>query len=152
MRAYDGVERRSGVDRRRNPLPFWQQLSYGGQRSASRRAEDRQRILAFDRYRPSLLASILLVLGLSLLDALLTLILLSRGARELNPVMNYYLSHGPEVFLAVKYGLTALSVLIIVLLHNVLSSHRRPSTGTLLHLFATGFGGVVIWQFYLLSV
>ena len=88
--------------------------------SAVRRTEDRQRIVALDRYQPSLFAGIMLVLCLSLLDAMLTLILIAQGARELNPVMQFYLSHGPQVFLLVKYGLTAFSVIIIVLLKESL--------------------------------
>ena len=149
MAAYTGIEKRSGRDRRTTNLPMLKRLLSKGRRTSSRRAEDRRRIVAFDRYSPSLLPSVIMVLGLSLLDALLTLILLSQGAKELNPVMDYYLGHGPEVFLTVKYGLTALSVFIIVLLKNVLSGPYRLGTGTLLHLFAAGFGSAVVWQCYL---
>ena len=117
-----------------------------------RRAEDRQRVVALDRYQPSLFIGIMIVLCLSLLDALLTLILIAQGARELNPVMRYYLSHGPHVFLLAKYGLTAFSVLIIVLLKESLITRYRLSTGMLLHVFAAFFGSVVIWEFYLLSI
>ena len=94
----------------------------------------------------------MIVLSLSLLDALLTLILLSQGAKELNPVMQYYLSHGPQVFLLVKYALTAFSVLIILLLKDVLITRYRIGTGMLLHVFSAFFGCVVIWEFYLLSM
>lgn len=152
MTAYTGVERRSGKDRRNKNLPLLKRLFSKGRRISSRRVEDRRRIVAFDSYSPSLLVSVILVLSLSLIDAMLTLILLSQGAKELNPVMDYYLGHGPEVFLTVKYGLTAFSVFIIVLLKNVLSTPYRLNTGTLLHLFAAGFGSVVIWQCYLLSI
>jgi hypothetical protein len=152
MKAYNGVERRSGKDRRQNRLPLLRRLFFKGQRVSSRRTEDRRRIVAFDRYNTSLLISVVIVLGLSLLDAMLTLTLLSKGAKELNPVMDYYLSHGPGVFLTVKYGLTALSVSIIVLLKNVLSNGCRLGTSTLLHLFAAGFGSAVIWQCYLLAI
>ena len=94
----------------------------------------------------------MIILSLSLLDGLLTLILIAEGARELNPVMQYYLSHGPEVFLLIKYGLTALSVLIIVLVKETLITRYRIGTGILLHVFAAFFGSVVIWEFYLLSL
>ena len=58
-----------------------------------RRAEDRNRIAIFDRYKPPLLIGMMIVLSLSILDAILTLTLLSQDAKELNPVMRYYLSH-----------------------------------------------------------
>lgn len=152
MAEYLGVERRSGQERRKQPFSIIKKQIFKGLRLASRRAEDRREIVVFDRYRQSLFVSIIIVLSLSLLDALLTLILLSRGAIELNPVMDYYLSHGPEVFLMVKYGLTGFSVLLIVLLNNVLRTRYGLGTKTLLHAFAAVFGSVVIWQFYLLSI
>ena len=152
MKAYTDVERRSGEDRRRQHPLSTRQLFYKGQRKTVRRAADRRQIVALDRYSPSLFVAIIVVLSLSLLDAMFTLILLSRGATELNPVMEYYLSHGPHAFLFVKYGLTSLSVLLIVLLNNALATRYRIGTGMLLHLFAACFGSVVIWQVYLLSI
>ncbi len=151
MALYAGLERRTGNDRRRLPSPILKRLRFKGMRESSRRAEDRHRIVILDRYKPSLLIATIVILGLSLLDAVLTLILLSQGARELNPVMRYYLSHGPQVFLLVKYGLTVLPVLIIVIGHEALTTRYRFCSG-LLPLFASFFGGVVIWEFYLLSL
>ncbi len=152
MITHTESDRRSGHDRRRKQPFSLKQLAYKGQRKTVRRAADRRRIVALDRYSPSLFVAIIGVLCLSLLDALFTLILLARGATELNPVMEYYLSHGPRTFLFVKYGLTALSVLLIVLLNNTFATRYRVGTGMLLHLFAACFGSVVIWQVYLLSI
>ena len=152
MTGYAGLEKRSGQDRRDHPMPLFKRLFFKGIREEVRRAEDRKRIVALDRYQPSLFIGIMIILSLSLLDALLTLILIAQGASELNPVMQYYLSHGPEVFLFIKYGLTAFSVLIIVMVKDTLITRYRISTGMLLHVFAAFFGSVVIWEFYLLSV
>ncbi len=152
MTRFAGLEKRSGQNRREQERPVFKKLYIKGMRSSLRRAEDRQRIVALDRYQPSLFVGIMVVLCLSLLDALLTLILIAQGARELNPVMQYYLSHGPQVFLLVKYGLTAFSVIIIVLLKESLITRYRIGTGMLIHVFAAFFGSVVIWEFYLLSV
>lgn len=120
-------------------------------REYTRRAEDRKRIIAFDRYPRPLLVAIIVVLSLSLLDALLTLILIAQGATELNPVMKYCLSHGTQMFLLVKYSLTALSVMIIVIAKEPISARYRIST-EIIHVFAAFFGGVVIWEVYLLSI
>ncbi len=152
MTRFAGLERRSGQNRREQERSAFKKLYVKGVRVSVRRAEDRQRIVALDHYQPSLFIGIMIVLCLSLLDALLTLILIAQGARELNPVMQYYLSHGPQVFLLAKYGLTAFSVLIIVLLKESLITRYRLSTGILLHVFTAFFGSVVIWEFYLLSV
>ncbi len=43
---------------------------------------------------------------LSVADAIFTLKLVSRGARELNPVMDFFLRQGALPFLSVKYALT----------------------------------------------
>lgn len=151
MLGHDGLERRSGQDRRDRQEPLLKRLFFKGVRESVRRAEDRKRIVALDRYDPSLRIPSMLVLILSLVDAALTLTLIARGARELNPVMRYYLSHGPEVFLFVKYGLTAASVLIIVLIYESLASRYRLRS-TILPVFAVVFGGVVLWEIYLLSL
>lgn len=151
MAGYRGQERRCGKDRRNDQRSFFKRLFFRGMREYARRIEDRQRIIAFDRYPRPLLIVIIVVLLLSLLDALLTLLLIAQGASELNPVMHYFLGHGPQIFLLVKYGLTVLSVMIIVIAKEPISARYRISTG-ILHAFAAFFGGVVIWEFYLLSV
>jgi len=148
--VYTGLERRSGQNRREQNLPMFKRIFFNGIRESVRRIEDRNCIVIFDRYKPSLFIAIMIVLGLSLLDALFTMILLSQGAKELNPVMRYFLSHGPRTFILAKYGLTVLSVLIIVFVKEAFSTRYRVSTDIFLHLFAAFFGSVVVWEFYLL--
>jgi hypothetical protein len=150
--VYTGLERRSGQDRREHQLSMFKRLFFTGIRQEIRRAEDRKSIVIYDRYKPSLFINIITILGLSLLDALLTLILISQGAKELNPVMRYFLSHGPQVFISVKYGLTVLSVLIIMFIKEALSTRYRIGTDVFFHIFAALFGSVVLWEFYLLLI
>lgn len=94
--------------------------------------------------------SVLIVLGLSLLDAALTLTLLERGAVELNPVMRYFLTFGPGPFIVVKYGLTALALVLMVVL-NTISSRRYRIVSFILPFCGLVFGSVVIWELYLLA-
>jgi hypothetical protein len=131
---------------------MFKRLFFTGIRQEIRRAADRKSIVIYDRYKPSLFINIITILGLSLLDALLTLILISQGAKELNPVMRYFLSHGPQVFISVKYGLTVLSVLIIMFIKEALSTRYRIGTDVFFHIFAALFGSVVLWEFYLLLI
>lgn len=151
MEVYAGPDRRSGIDRRNYQRSFFKHLFFRGTREYARRAEDRRRITAFDKYPRPLLIAVFVVLALSLLDGLLTLILIAQGATELNPVMNYFLSHGAQVFVLVKYSLTVLSVIIIVIAKEPISIRYRGST-KILHVFAAFFGCVVIWEVYLLSL
>jgi hypothetical protein len=81
---------------------------------------------------------------------LLTLLLVNEGAQELNPVMTYFLTFGPTNFLIVKYLLTSLSVVIVVLLNHMVIRRVRFPIGDLLQYFAGCFAAVVIWEAFLL--
>ncbi len=143
-------DRRSGLERRQDHIPFFKFLFFIGKRTKLRRNEDSRQITVFDTYHPNLLISILIVLVLSLLDATLTLILIERGAVELNPIMKYYISLGPAVFVMVKYGITALALLIILLIHTIISTRYRIGA-LMLPFCGLVFGSVVIWELYLLA-
>jgi hypothetical protein len=150
MKKNSNLERRSGQDRRKKHIPFFQLPFFRGKREKLRRTEDRQQITVFDYYQPTLLITILIVLSLSLLDAALTLMLLEKGAVELNPVMHYYITLGPAIFVMVKYSITALALLIILVLHAIVSSRYRIGS-LLLPFCGLAFGAVVIWELYLLA-
>lgn len=142
-------ERRSGKDRRQRQTRWYKFFLLGGNRQKVRRIDDRKRVIMLDSYEPALLFSIMTVLCLSLMDGTLTLMLIARGAVELNPVMRYYLTLGPATFLAVKYGITASALLILVGLHTITFADQRVGI-FLLPFFKLTFGSVVIWQLFLL--
>lgn len=148
MTVYSRLERRSGQDRRQQQ--FSKRLFLKGVRESTRRTEDRNRIAVFDRYEPNLFIGIIVILSLSMIDAMLTLTLISQGAKELNPVMRYYLSHGSEVFITVKYGLTTLPMLIILFANEALANRYRIGAGVLFSVFGAFFIGVVFWELFLL--
>jgi hypothetical protein len=61
--------------------------------------------------------AILAVVFLSvILDGFLTLLLLDRGAYEVNPLMAYVLDISPSAFLAGKYALTCMAALIVLVI------------------------------------
>lgn len=150
MKKTSKLERRSGHDRRAEGTPFFKFLFFGGKRQKLRRIEDSRRITVFDYYQPTLLVAILTVLCLSLLDAALTLMLLDKGAVELNPVMQYYITLGPVIFVVVKYSLTALALIIMVVLHAIISARYRLGW-LMLPFCGFAFGSVVVWELYLLA-
>ena len=145
------ADRRSGADRRRGKSLDWRSLLRGGQRRTIRRAEDRQRIFHVDHYGESLFAGIVFILFLSVLDAIFTLLLLQHGAVEINPVMAFYIDVGPYAFLAVKYGLTSLGVVFLLLFRNVVLKSLRIRAGALIYAVLAAFLGVVSWQLYLIG-
>jgi hypothetical protein len=148
----DVVERRSGVDRRRAPTTSLRYFMYGGRRISGRRAEDRRRVQYFDRYSRAHLNLIVLILFLSVTDAFLTLFLIDHGAIEVNPIMAFYLEVGPYAFLFVKYGLTSLGLILLLLFSNFVLRPVRVRAGVLFYPLLAAFVGVVSWQIYLIRL
>ena len=113
-------ERRTGPDRRQREMRIFSKYWLSGRRTEPRRKEDMHRFHWIDRYSAKTLAVVLLIILLSILDAIFTLELIHhRGARELNPVMAYCLDYGVLTFFWVKYLLTCAAVLIVLLTKNV---------------------------------
>lgn len=143
-------EKRSGKDRRTPRFPKLKYLLFAGRRASVRREEDWHGTFYFDRYSSNIFAAIVLILLLSVLDALLTLYLIDRGSTELNPVMAYFLKYGPFVFMGAKYFLTCMGVVILLLFHNAL---RKRSTTHARYIFSyiiCVFSTVVFWELCLI--
>jgi len=119
-----------------------------GRLAVLRRDEDRQRSHKIGRHSFMTLAAILLIVSLSILDAIFTLDLVSHGAEELNPVMAYYLDHGPLVFFGVKYFLTCASIVLILLIRD--NTKAKLQTKILFVLFIIPFALVIQWELYLI--
>lgn len=143
-------DRRSGVDRRATTRPSIRYLCRSGKREAVRRREEQKIIFLADRYSPSLFGAILLILLFSVLDALLTLFLIDHNATELNPVMAYYLKVGPYAFFSVKYLLTSVAVIFLLLCQNVFLPTIRIYTRSLFYFAAAAFMSVVGWELFLI--
>ena len=146
-----GSNRRSGNDRREKSCFTIRYILGIGRRVAVRRKEDRKRILYVDNYSPKLFIAIAVILFLSAIDAFLTLYLVGYGAYEINPMMAYFLNAGPYTFFALKYGLTSVSAVVLLLLRNNVLRWVNVSAHSLLYFFAGAFIATVVWEFYLLS-
>lgn len=145
------VERRSGIDRRHNGKPNLQRMLFNGRRETIRRREDRRKAVYLDRYHKSLFGIIVLILLLSVTDAILTMLLISHGAVEVNPVMAFYIGVGPYTFLFVKYTLTSFGLVILVVFRNRFLRTLRVRAGTFLYVIMAAFIGVVSWQIFLIN-
>ena len=96
------LSNRSGKDRRTKSGFNIRSLLFGGKREKIRRQVDVRRIFYVDHYSPELFFAIVSILLLCVIDALLTLTLLDRGAQEANPVMAYFLQFGPYTFFCLQ--------------------------------------------------
>ena len=141
--------RRGSADRRRQRLPGMRAFLGHGRRRNVRRASDRRRIILLDRYGNAMLAPIVLILVLSITDAVFTLFLLDHGAVELNPVMAYFLEKGRLSFIVAKYLLTAGALLVVVMLNYAFIPFLNLCTRDLLSLFSVVFAAVIGWQIFL---
>lgn len=144
------TERRSGMDRRRKSPFNSRGLLFGGRRENGRRYTDRQKAFLADRYHQSLFGVIVLILLLSIADAVLTILLIGHGAVEINPVMAFYLDLGPYIFLLVKYALTSVGLVILLVFRTRLLTYIGIKAGAFLYVALAAFMSVVSWEMYLI--
>jgi hypothetical protein len=143
-------ERRCRKDRRQDYKAQFKYFLVNGRRESARREEDRARSYFFDRYNQRMFAAITAILMLSIFDALLTLILIKRGASELNPVMAYFLEYGPLPFIIAKYLLTSFGVVVLLIFKNVFINKINMYTQSLFTCVIFAFSTVIVWELFLL--
>lgn len=143
-------ERRCGFDRRQGKVAILSKHWLAGRRELVRRHEDRQNSYQIDRYGFKTFAAILLIISLSILDGMFTLLLIGHGASEINPVMAYFLGHGPLVFFWVKYLFTCSSLILILLNTNSYLFGTNVRAKVLFVLLLIVFALVVNWELYLI--
>jgi len=142
-------EKRRGPDRRKSTIPPLRFLFFGGRRRQIRREEDMKGIAIMDSYSQSLFAVIIGILCLSLIDAVMTLHLIGHGATEINPIMAYFLDKGTVIFVAAKYILTTVAVIIILLVKNSYLPRTRIRSKNLFIFAIASFALVIIWEIWL---
>ncbi len=86
-----------------------------GRRSSFRRREDRLRGGYVDRYGPRLFSLLFLIVGLNVLDAVFTLMILDCGGVELNPVMDWAIAMFGDHFMILKLAVICLSLSLLCL-------------------------------------
>lgn len=148
-RARAPERRRSDPDRRRRL--FWS-LIYGGlrpRRRDGRRVGDLFQPIV-DWHGPGLFASAFLVLVLCVIDALLTVQLLSAGADEANPVMALYTEGDGHRFAAMKLFLTGAGLLVLVAMARF-RVFRILRVATLVHGVLAGYAVLVAYELLLVG-
>jgi hypothetical protein len=145
------LSNRSGKDRRTKSGFNIRSFLLGGRREKIRRQEDTRRIFYVDHYSPGLFFIIVSILFLCVIDTLLTLSLLNRGAYETNPVMAYFLKFGPYTFFASKYLLTFIPAIFLLMFRNIVLRIIKIRTRSVLYFIAVFYLAVVGWELYLIS-
>lgn len=129
--AENSNERREPrADRRSRPTPMLSKYSlFGGRRAGERRDGVCMEGLYVDRYPASLFLLAMALFALNLLDAIYTLMQVSSGAVEMNPLARGLLGMGPHIFILTKTLVVGL-VLVFICMHT---NFRRAR-------FVLGFG------------
>ncbi len=108
-------ERRSDQDRRSRTLYSILCSIYKGQRRVMQRSVDQNIAYYMDVYDVKLFPIVMLIIGLCVADAYFTLIILSKGGTELNPIMERLLEISPNAFFIGKYLMTSIGLCFAVL-------------------------------------
>ncbi len=144
-----GPQERRRTDRRTHVLRALLYGSFRPRRRAPRRA-DESGLSAVDWHHPQWLAIAILIVVFSCTDALLTLVLLERGAYEANPMMAPLVAGSTSAFAVVKIGLTVGGVVLLTQLARLRAFGRIP-VGVLLYLVLAIYGALVAYEFGLLK-
>ncbi len=146
----DAPDRRVANRDRRRKLVF--SLMYGGlkpRRRTGRRASDHHQPI-IDWHGPGLLASSVLVLVLCVIDAFLTLWLMTEGAVEANPLMAPLLDGDVQRFAITKLVLTGGGIVVLVAIANF-RIFRLIRVGTLVHTVLFGYLALVSYELVLVA-
>lgn len=138
------------TDRRRATL---RSIAYGavrhGRRRGPRRHDDR-RAYYVDWYDERLFAVTLGIFVLCCLDALFTLILLDRGAEEINPFMAALLDHGVRTFVYTKLTATAFCLIFLVV-HAAFWIAGTIRVSHILYAVLSGYLSLFVYQLQMLA-
>ncbi len=101
-----------------------------------------------DWYDTKLLVMALTLLLLSATDAAMTMTLLENGAVEVNPFMNFLLSHSSKAFIYTKLAMTCVCIIVLVAhYHSRIFNSLRVDILLMFALFV--YMGLVTYEFYL---
>ncbi len=145
----DVAQQRRGGDRRKRVL--WSLLygSFHPRRRGPRRAGE-NRLTAVDWHHPQWLAVATLIVLFSCGDALLTLMLIGRGAYEANPFMAPLVEGSATGFALIKVGMTAVGVVLLTLLARLRTFGRIP-VGVILYAVLAIYGTLIFYEFRMLE-
>jgi hypothetical protein len=135
-------DRRVSRDRRQRPTSPFSRYVLLGRRRSIRRKKDRKTHIYVDLYGHYLLLSLLLIILLSILDAYFTIFHVEKGAREINPLMDFLMGYGNTSFFIIKYILTALGLMLLCIYKSLAFS--RTVIICLLFFYLTVFANHIV--------
>jgi hypothetical protein len=145
------ADRREQSDRRREPTSVWGAFPPAGRRMRNRREHEHQQPYFTDRFSPTMLTCVLMLVLASLADAGLTLYVLFGGGSEVNPLMSYLLSHSMMTFVIGKYVLTVVGLPVLLIFQNYYLFKTRVRVGYLIPASVTMYTLLLGYQIILID-
>jgi hypothetical protein len=140
---------RRDKDRRVNGTSPLSLASLRGSRKTIRRKEDRLTQYYVDLYGLDEGLIFVLILVLSVADAFLTLELVRGGMTELNYVMYYYMELGPLPFVLIKYSLTAVGLILLLMHKNYFFMAGRVRVKAIIVVLAFMYSALITYELFL---
>ncbi len=141
------TERRNGYDRRELSARTFIQGGLTPRRRGVRRIGEAA--VFIDWYEPHLLFLAVTILLLSVVDAFLTLTLLTQGAHEVNPILAWVLQFHPELFAIVKMTLTGAGVMVLVAVARA-RVFKVIRVVTIMHWFLIAYAVLIYYEWSML--
>ena len=107
------LDLRTVKDRRKQPTPAISRFTLRGRRKKFRRKEDQERGGYIDSYHPGLLILLTMAIGLTVLDALFTMMILDDGGWEVNPVVRSVIQLYGDRFWIWKFVVASIPLTIL---------------------------------------
>lgn len=111
------ADQRNSNDRRKKPTPGLSRYTFFGRREELRRRTDQEKGGYVDRYSSLLLFLVVLILGLNILDAIFTMMVLDQSGWELNPIVRSVIETHGDRFWVWKFALIS-TCLVLLCLHS----------------------------------
>ena len=108
-------DKRTVKDRRKQPTPALSRYTFFGRRKTARRKSDQQRGGYVDRYSSTLFFFLISIVGLNVLDALFTMMILDLKGWEANPVVHSVISLYGTKFWIWKFSIVSGSLTLLCL-------------------------------------
>lgn len=148
--AEPSVANRRASERRTHSAWSFTYGSFRPRRRNGRRDGDHERIY-LDWHEPRVLYLVLAIVLMCCADALFTLNLMAIGAEEMNVLMGALIAQDVERFLAVKIGVTCVSVVLLAV------AARRQFLVVIpvfrvLQLFCAGYFALIAWELSMFAV
>jgi hypothetical protein len=104
-------------DRRMQPTPALSRFTFYGRRRTFRRKDDQGRGGYVEQYHSGLLLLLILPIGLTVLDALFTMMIIDNGGWEVNPVVRSAIQLFVDKFWVWKFAIASIP-LVLLCIHS----------------------------------